>query len=163
MMKAIKKECVLEEFADIAALQEGDRDLLYMAGSAVGGAWAPYSGFQVGCAIRLANGMIVTGSNQENKAYPSGLCAERVAIFHAGASYPGVAIETIAITVHSAHAMVNEPITSCGACLQSISEYELRYRHPIRMVLRGETGPVWIATGIATFMPFAFDGKFLGK
>src|SRR5688572_4845319 len=124
-MKEIKTESVLQSLASDAELTANDRALLLEANKAVSTSYAPYSKFHVGCAIKLANGQIVNGSNQENIAFPSGLCAERVAIFYAGATYPGVAIESMAITVKADDYTVDKPVMSCGACLQSMSEYEL--------------------------------------
>jgi cytidine deaminase len=157
-MNEIKKESVLLKYSSLEELPAADRELLLKASEAINGSYAPYSKFHVGCALRLANGEIIKGSNQENIAYPSGLCAERVAIFHAGAAYPGIEIEAMAITVKSENYTVTEPGMSCGACLQSISEYEQKQNKPIRTILQGETGDIYIAEkGTQTFMPFQFS------
>jgi cytidine deaminase len=159
-MDTIKRESVLLKFDSLDELPVIDKELLKAAVDALKGSYAPYSEFHVGCALRLANGEIIKGSNQENIAYPSGLCAERVAIFHAGAAYPGIEIEAMAITVKSENYTVTEPGMSCGACLQSISEYEQKQKKPIRTILRGDTGPVIIAeNGTQTFLPFQFSMK----
>ncbi len=155
-MKEIRTESVLQSLVSDADLIPADRALLLEAKKAVTSSYAPYSKFHVGCAIKLANGQIVTGSNQENIAFPSGLCAERVAVFYAGATYPGVTIESIAITVKADNYTVDKPVMSCGACLQSMSEYELRQQQPIRVILQGETGDIYLANGLRTFMPFMF-------
>lgn len=155
-MELLKKESVVQRYNTINELPEADQQLLLDAKAAVGNAYAPYSKFNVGCALRMANGAIVKGSNQENIAYPSGLCAERVAIFYAGATYPGVPVESMAITVKANNYVVNEPIMSCGACLQSMSEYELKFQKPMRIILQGETGDIYIAEGLRNFMPFMF-------
>jgi cytidine deaminase len=155
-MKEIKTESILQSVASDADLNEADCSLLIAAKKAVSTSYAPYSKFHVGCAIKLANGEVVTGSNQENIAFPSGLCAERVAIFYAGSAYPGVTIESIAITVKADEYTVDKPVMSCGACLQSMSEYELRQQQPIRVILQGETGEIYLANGLRTFMPFMF-------
>ena len=105
-------------------------------------AYAPYSQFKVGCAILLDNNKIVVGSNQENAAYPSGLCAERVAIFQAGAIYPKAKIIKIAITAASENNPTIKPIPPCGACRQSIAEYEFKQDTPIEIYFMGETGEV---------------------
>ncbi len=155
-MKEIIKQSVIKCFSDASELNADDAALLQQAKEAVNTSYAPYSKFYVGCALLLKNGKIIKGSNQENIAYPSGLCAERVAIFHAGATYPDVPILAMAVTVKAENYKVNEPILSCGACLQSMSEYELKFKQPIHIILQGETGEVWIAEGLKTFMPFMF-------
>jgi cytidine deaminase len=155
-MELLKKESIVQRYNSISELPEADQQLLRDAKAAVGSAYAPYSKFNVGCALRLENGMVVKGSNQENIAYPSGLCAERVAIFYAGATYPDIPVESMAITVKANDYIVNEPIMSCGACLQSMSEYELKFSKPMRIILQGETGDIYIAEGLRNFMPFMF-------
>lgn len=120
-------------------------------------AYAPYSKFRVGAAILLENGKIVLGSNQENAAYPSGLCAERVAIFQAGAIYPNVKIVTIAITAASDTNPTTTPIPPCGACRQSIAEYEFKQQIPIEIYFMGETGAVYKSKSIGNLLPLSFD------
>ncbi len=124
-------------------------------------AYAPYSKFRVGAAILLDNKKIVIGSNQENAAYPSGLCAERVAIFQAGALYPEVKIEIIAITAASDHNKTTAPIPPCGGCRQSIAEYELKQESPISIYFMGETGAIYQSNSLKNLLPFMFDKKFL--
>lgn len=124
-------------------------------------AYAPYSKFRVGAAILLDNKKIVIGSNQENAAYPSGLCAERVAIFQAGALYPEAKIEIIAITAASDHNKTTAPIPPCGGCRQSIAEYELKQESPISIYFMGETGAIYQSNSLKNLLPFMFDKKFL--
>ncbi len=156
-MELIKKESVLQRYASITNLTENDANLLIEAREALKSAYAPYSKFNVGCALLLANGKIVKGSNQENIAFPSGLCAERVAIFHAGSEYPDVTILAMAITVKADDFVVSSPGMSCGACLQSICEYEAKQNQPIRTILQGETGDIYISElGTLAFLPFQF-------
>lgn len=155
-MEEIKRISTIAKYSNENDLPEPDRKLLVMAREAIGSSYAPYSHFHVGCALELNNGVVVKGSNQENIAYPSGLCAERVAVFSAGANYPDQPIKTIAITVKAENYVVNEPIMSCGACLQSMSEYELKFKQPMRVILQGETGDIYIAEGLKTFLPFMF-------
>lgn len=156
-MEIVKRESVVKEFTSESELGSADQELLAEARKVMETAYAPYSRFLVGCALRLANGVIVTGSNQENMAYPSGLCAERVAIFYAGANYPDVPVLEMAITARAKDYNVKGPIMSCGACLQSLSEYEVRFKQPIRTLLQGQDGPVWLAEeGTKTFLPFQF-------
>lgn len=155
-MEEIKTESTIKQYASVSELPAEDQQLLSEAKDAVNTSYAPYSKFHVGCALILENGVIIKGSNQENIAYPSGLCAERVAIFHAGAAYPDVPVKTMAITVKAEGYVVDKPITSCGACLQSMSEFELRFNKPMRIILQGETGNIWVASGLRTFMPYMF-------
>lgn len=124
-------------------------------------AYAPYSRFHVGTALLLDNGEVVVGSNQENAAYPSGLCAERVAIFHAGAVYPDAKILKMAITAASEQRVVSEPIPPCGACRQSIAEYELKQDTPIEIWFMGETGSVYKSDSLKNLLPMVFGGKDL--
>ena len=124
-------------------------------------AYAPYSKFRVGAAVLLDNGQIVLGSNQENAAYPSGLCAERVAIFFAGANYPDAKINKIAITATSDLNINTTPIPPCGACRQSIAEYEQRQETPIEMFFMGETGEIYKSDSLKNLLPFTFDKHFL--
>lgn len=124
-------------------------------------AYAPYSKFQVGAAVLLENGKTVIGSNQENASYPAGVCAERVAILHAGAKYPGVEIKTIAISATSENHQVNKPVSSCGICRQSMAEYEQKQKAPIAILMMGEIGPVIQCDSVLDLIPFAFDSSFL--
>lgn len=120
-------------------------------------AYAPYSKFRVGAAILLDNGKIVLGSNQENAAYPSGLCAERVAIFQAGAIYPNAKIVKLAITAASDTNPTLSPIPPCGACRQSIAEYEFKQDTPIEIYFMGESGEVYKSNSINNLLPLSFD------
>ena len=124
-------------------------------------AYAPYSKFRVGCAILLDNGKVVLGSNQENAAYPSGLCAERVAIFQAGAIYPEAKILKMAISATSDDKPVLAPIPPCGACRQSISEYEIKQETPIEIYFMGESGEVYKSDSLKNLLPFMFDKNYL--
>ncbi|AWG25214.1 cytidine deaminase [Flavobacterium kingsejongi] len=124
-------------------------------------AYAPYSKFRVGAAIQLDNGKVVVGSNQENAAYPSGLCAERVAIFQAGALYPDAKMLTMAISATSDNKPVVSPIPPCGACRQSIAEYETRQDVPIVMYFMGETGEIYQSDSLQNLLPFVFDKNHL--
>ena len=124
-------------------------------------AYAPYSLFRVGAALLLDNGKIVLGSNQENAAYPSGLCAERVAIFHAGANYPETKIIKMAITAASDTQTTTGPIPPCGSCRQSIAEYELKQSQPIEIYFMGETGSVYKSDSLKNLLPLMFDKNFL--
>ncbi|MFE3869550.1 cytidine deaminase [Flavobacterium sp. LS2P90] len=124
-------------------------------------AYAPYSKFRVGVAILLDNGKIVLGSNQENAAYPSGLCAERVAIFYAGSVYPDAKILKMAITAASDTNKTITPIPPCGSCRQSIAEYEIKQDTPIEIYFMGEEGEVNKSASLKNLLPLMFDKKFL--
>ncbi len=163
-MHLIKKEIEIEVYDSELELQIEDQDLLRLARESMENAYAPYSRFLVGCVLLLENNTIVKGSNQENMAYPSGLCAERVAIFYAGANYPGVAVKTMAIVARAKDYTIQNPIVSCGACLQSLTEYEKQYKKPIRTILQAEGGKIWIANkGTQAFMPFQFNVEELKR
>lgn len=142
-------------------LNPSENVLLQKAKEALKNAYAPYSNFLVGAAILLENGEIVIGNNQENAAYPSGLCAERVAIFHASALYNNVAVKTIAICCKSLNTIIDGPVTPCGACRQVIAEYETKYDKPIRIIMQGEKGNVYAANGIESLLPLMFNRKYL--
>ena len=150
-----------EVYDNANELDAQDAELLQYAHRAAQNAYAPYSRFHVGAAVRLANGKIVSGNNIENAAYPSGLCAERVTLFSAQAQYPGVAIEAIAVTAHSEKTLVDEPIAPCGACRQVMVEVEKVSQCKLRILCQGETGPVMAFDGIEALMPFIFVDKFL--
>ncbi|WP_367757038.1 cytidine deaminase [Flavobacterium sp. WC2430] len=137
------------------------QNLMEQAISARKNAYAPYSKFRVGTALLLDNGKIVLGSNQENAAYPSGLCAERVAIFQAGAIYPNAKITKMAITAASDTNKTTEPIPPCGACRQSIAEYEIRQESQIEIYFMGETGEVYKSHSLKNLLPLLFNKNVL--
>ncbi|HLS30173.1 MAG TPA: cytidine deaminase [Flavobacteriaceae bacterium] len=124
-------------------------------------AYAPYSNYFVGAAILLESGEIITGSNQENAAYPSGLCAERTAIFYAGANYPDQKIKSMAISVKSLEKTVDSPGPPCGACRQSIAEYEFKQQQDIEIYMSGETGKILKSDSLLNLLPLAFNSSFL--
>lgn len=160
----IKKEIEIEVYDLESELSTEDQKLLNLAREAMENAYAPYSRFLVGCTLLLENGVIVSGSNQENMAYPSGLCAERVAIFYAGANHPGVPVKTMAIVAKAKDYEITTPIASCGACLQSLTEYEKQYKKPIRTLLQAKDGKIWVANnGTLDFMPFQFNVEELKR
>lgn len=151
----------LQVFNSIDELSQERQDLMLRAIAARKDAYAPYSNFQVGAAVLLENGKVVIGNNQENASFPSGLCAERVAVFQAGAKYPGETIKSIAISAASKRYTVDKPAAPCGNCRQSISEYEVRQRSPIELLLMGEVGQVTRCDSVADILPLAFDTSFL--
>ena len=148
-------------YPSIAELPTEDLHLMKAAQKAILNAYAPYSNFQVGAALLLENGTIVTGNNQENAAYPSGMCAERVAIWNASSQFPGIAIKKIAITVKSKLKQVSKPVSPCGACRQTLLEYEVNQKTPIEVFFTGEVGVVIKAHSLSDLLPFAFDQSFL--
>lgn len=142
-------------------LDPAEQELLRTALAASRGAYAPHSEFHVGCAIRFADGEILTGNNQENLAYPSGLCAERIALFHAGSQGKAKDIRTIAIRATSNRRPVDRPVTPCGACRQVMLEYEHLAGQPFTVLMQGENGSILRLNGVAdTLMPFHFDIDF---
>jgi cytidine deaminase len=160
-MRTIEITTTLKIYECINQLPDDVRDLMNQAIDIRKKAYAPYSNFQVGAAIQLENSKIVLGSNQENAAYPSGLCAERVAIFQAGALYPNVEIKKIAISATSIQKPVLSPIPPCGACRQSIAEYEFKQDRPIEIYFMGESGKVYVSHSLQNLLPLSFDKKFL--
>jgi cytidine deaminase len=140
-----------------------DLKLLSMASGALQSAYVPYSHYRVGAAVLLENGEIVTGSNQENMAFPSGLCAERVAIFSAVSHFPGVPVRAIAITAKSEDFPVSEPVTPCGSCRQVMIEYESNQGSPVRLILGCETGRAIQVEKAADLLPLSFKEDMLRK
>ena len=156
-MKEININTTISVFNGINELPSEIQTLMNQAIETRKNAYAPYSKFRVGAAILLDNGKIVLGSNQENAAYPSGLCAERVAIFQAGAIYPNAKIVKLAITAASDTNPTLSPIPPCGACRQSIAEYEFKQDTPIEIYFMGESGEVYRSNSINNLLPLSFD------
>ena len=151
------------EYNSLDELNSQDQILCIEAKKAMSNSHSPYSGFRVGVAVQLESGRIVYGSNQENVAYPSGLCAERVALFLIGTTYPDDKILSMAITAQTAQFLIKEPVTSCGACLQVMAEYEKKQSHPINVLFYCLNGAIIRTTGIKTLLPFAFEETRLQK
>ncbi len=137
------------------------QDLINKATNAARSAHAPYSGFKVGAAVLLENGEIFTGSNQENAAYPSGLCAERVAVFYAKAKYPDIALKQLAVIALKDDEIVNTPTAPCGACRQVLIEYEDQQDSPLSVILGGGNETYKINSS-ADLLPMSFGSKELG-
>ncbi|MRX65855.1 cytidine deaminase [Maribacter luteus] len=160
----MKKQTISFEYQVYGSVEElgsQDQELMQAAIKARKDAYAPYSNFLVGAAVLLENGEVVIGSNQENASYPSGLCAERVAVFHAGAKFPGVVIKAIAITAMSKNHLVDTPAAPCGNCRQAISEYEFRQKAPIPILMMGEKGEVIKCKSLADILPLGFNNTYL--
>ena len=151
------------EVSGLSQLAEEDRKLLKAAWESCDSAYAPYSNFHVGASLLLANNMTFKGNNQENAAYPSGICAERVAVFSASALYPGIAIQSIAVVAKTEVFNLTNPVTPCGACRQVLAEYEMLSGQPIRIILQGNSEKIWIIEGIANLLPLMFHGSELKK
>ena len=150
-LKSVIKVCQPEE------LTAEEQHLLSLAIEATSRSYAPYSRFHVGAAVRLDNGEEIIGSNQENAAYPSGLCAERTALFAAGTLYPDVPVSLLAIAARGTDGeLLSEPCSPCGSCRQVIIESEKRAGHPIRILLYGRRC-VYVIDGIAQLMPLMFS------
>tara|TARA_R110002124_G_scaffold55559_1_gene156985 strand:+ start:492 stop:974 length:483 start_codon:yes stop_codon:yes gene_type:complete len=124
-------------------------------------AYAPYSKFKVGVALLLENNKIILGNNQESAAYPSGMCAERVAIWKAGSDYPGVKVKQLIITASSSNYTVDRPVGPCGACRQTLSEYEINQKEPIEIYFMGEVGKIVKTESLLSLLPFSFDSSYL--
>ncbi len=145
-----------EVYPSSAELESGDALLLKKAREATGDAYAPYSRFRVGAAARLKNGQILSGSNQENASFPAGLCAEGVLLATAASLYPGIPIDTIAISYDNQQGPSDKPITPCGICRQSIHEFERKTGQPVRLVLAGLEGKVYVIPKASGLLPLAF-------
>ena len=143
------KHCQLDE------LSVADRELIEQAMKATDNAYAEYSHFYVGAALRLANGRIVIGANQENAAFPSGLCAERTAVFSAQANFPDQSIEALALVARNDNGLINNPVTPCGACRQVLLGVEERYGLPMRILMYGKSG-VYSVGSAKDLLPLSF-------
>lgn len=162
-MEHFKVSLEFEVYQSANELDEKDQELLIHATQAAENAYAPYSLFKVGAAIRLKSGKIVTGNNQENVAYPSGLCAERVALFYASANYPGEGMETIAVAAKALHFSINDPVTPCGSCRQVMMEAENQNGHKIRVIMQGEKGKILVSGSVENLLPVSFKADGLKK
>lgn len=134
-----RKEIIIkyEEYASVEEMSAADRELCIAAVQAIDGSYAPYSHFHVGAAVRLSDGTIVKGANQENAAYPSGLCAERTAMFSAGANYPGLDMVSIAVAARQNGRICSDPVAPCGACRQVMIQYQTKSGKPMSVILVG--------------------------
>lgn len=149
------KVCTVDELPD------ADREVVDAARAATANSYAIYSHFNVGAAVRLANGVIVSGSNQENAAYPSGLCAERTTLFWANSQYPTQPVEVLAIAARNEQGELATPIPPCGACRQVILETEKRFSKAMRIILYGTKECYLIDDGVKALLPLSFDAGFL--
>ncbi|MBC8487710.1 MAG: cytidine deaminase [Bacteroidetes bacterium] len=162
-MKKIDITISVQEYDKTEELNPEDRSLLERAKNAIGSAYAPYSAYRVGAAVLLENGEIITGNNQENVAYPSGLCAERVALFYAASQFPDVPVKAIAITAKANGFVIETPVTPCGSCRQVMAETENRFKNKMKLVMMGEKGKVQVIDGVENILPLMFHAEKLKK
>ncbi len=159
-MKKKNITTVTYEYDSVEELSKEEQFLIQKSKDAVNNAYAPYSKFQVGAAVLLENGEIITGTNQENAAYPSGLCAERVAVFYANSKYPNVAVKAIAVTAFTNNNFVKTPIPPCGSCRQVLVETETRFNKPIKIYLVSES-KITVINDAKDLLPLNFDESSL--
>lgn len=153
-IKSVINRCSLNE------LSVEDQELLKMAIKATDNSYAPYSKFHVGAALRLDDGTTIIGANQENAAFPAGLCAERSAIFAANAQFPERKIITLAIAARNDDGLTTEPVAPCGTCRQVMLEVETRYKQPIRILLYGTNG-IFVMNSVRQILPLQFTSDSL--
>lgn len=156
-MKNLTLNCEFEIY-QYDELAEDERELIDRAKSASERSYSPYSGFSVGAAVLLDNGTIIEGNNQENAAYPSGICAERTTLFYANSAYPDNSVTKLAIAAQTKGKFVEDPIPPCGSCRQVILETEKRYGHPIRILLYGQKH-IYATEGVKNLLPLSFDAS----
>jgi cytidine deaminase len=152
----------IREYDSTEQLTRKEQDLVLSAINAADSAYSPYSGFRVGAAVLLVNDETLTGSNQENAAYPDGLCAERVALFYANSSYPDVPVTCIAIAAKNLSGITEEPVTPCGSCRQALIEAEFRFNKPIRIIMTGKN-KILSVDSVRDLLPLSFNPSFLKK
>jgi len=162
-MKENRIEISYKIYDDSSELTKEDASLLNEARKVTKKAYAPYSNFYVGAAAKLVNGEIVAGANQENASFPVGLCAERVLLASASTLYPEIAIETMAISYNSENGNSNQPIAPCGMCRQSLQEYEIRVKKPIRLILGGLEGKIFVFEKASQLLPLGFTSDDMNR
>lgn len=160
-MKKIVLQTTFKVYTDSKQLAPADQQLLALAKNALEDSYSPYSQFQVGAGLLLQNGEMLSGSNQENAAYPMCLCAERVALGAAAAQYPKEAILAIAITAKNPRLPQKRPVSPCGACRQVLVETEAKHNQTMRIILQGEVGDIYLIDQARDLLPLSFDGGFL--
>lgn len=157
-----KLEITYSEYSSVDELPQNDANLLNAAIESLNGSYAPYSNFNVGAAVQLDNGVIVKGSNQENIAYPSGLCAERTALFSAHANYPQNKIVSIAITSSQNGLLLATPPFPCGACRQVMAQTQTRNGSPLKIIIGG-SDKILVFNSVESLLPFIFASEEVGK
>jgi len=159
-MKIINKTLSIQEYSNLSDLSDIEQTLVKKAKDSVNRAYAPYSQFKVGASLLLENGKIFCGNNQENAAYPSGLCAERVVMFYANANYPGVKMKVMAIVAKNQKGFIKKPVYPCGSCRQVLIENENHFRNLIKLILVGEE-KIHIIENASQLLPMGFDKSVL--
>lgn len=159
-MRTKELRILVYEYNSIWDLPQADQELVLAAREAAQNAFAPYSGFFVGAALRLSDGRIISGNNQENAAFPTGLCAERVALFYAHASHPELPVKALAVTAANKNGLVEGPVSPCGSCRQALIESEVRFGEPIRIILDGKK-KIQVFEDTGNLLPFAFKPESL--
>ena len=154
-------EITYASYSDSEQLPIDNQDLLAAATAALPHSYAPYSNFQVAAAARLEDGTVVAGANIENAAYPMCICAEPNAMAAAATQRPGMPVVAMAITVKAPGRILSAPASPCGSCRQILSEHESRFGHRMRLILRAETGPVYVFASAGDLLPFGFSGELL--
>lgn len=162
-MKELQLTSTIVSYNNQEELPAGDRALLQAATRSAAKAYAPYSLFNVGAAILLSDGQIITGNNQENVAYPSGLCAERVALFYASANFPDVPVEAIAITATTEAFELTTAVTPCGSCRQVMAEIEKKQKRNIRVIMPGDNDTILVTENCRQLLPLMFEANGLLK
>ena len=160
-MKKVELKTQITIFDNIEELPNLVKGLMNKAIESKQNAYAPYSKFKVGAALLLEDGTIITGNNQENAAYPSGMCAERVAIWKVSSDFPHKKIVKLAISASSSSQILKEPVAPCGACRQTLSEYEIKQKDRIEVYFMGEIGQIIKTESVLDLLPIAFDRSFL--
>ncbi len=160
-MKKIEIKTQITIFGSTEELPTIVNDLMNRAIEAKQNAYAPYSKFKVGAAMLLEDGTIITGNNQENAAYPSGICAERVAVWKVSSEFPNKKILKLAISASSSSQILTKPVAPCGACRQTLSEYEIKQKDNIEVYFMGEEGEIIKTESVLDLLPIAFNNTFL--
>ncbi len=160
-MNELEIKIKVKVFKQLHDLNPADLALMQAAKDALNNSYSPYSQFKVAAAVLLANGEILTGTNQENASFPAGICAEGTVLSAASAMFPNVAIKRMAVTVKSGKQIVAHPVSPCGICRQRILEYETRFSSDIEIMMMGEEGEVYSVSSIKQLLPLQFTGKEL--
>ena len=161
MSNKISLNTEIEIFKSSDDLNVEVQNLIKLAHKARLNAYAPYSNFLVGTALILENGEIILGNNQENAAYPSGLCAERTAVFYANSKFPKQKILMMVITAGAKFKPSKSPVAPCGACRQTLVEYEKLQKSPIELYFMGTEGEIAYSKSVENILPWSFDSKLL--
>lgn len=160
-MEILKIKASIRVHNDEKSLDSKDRELLEFATGQLENAYAPYSGFRVGAAVRLADGTMFPGCNQENASYSLCMCGERVALYNAASMSPKVSPECLAIVIKNEKKPITTPVSPCGACRQVIAEFEQRYQTVIRILLKSDASKIYELRSVSDILPLGFDSSFL--